>query len=136
MFNTADENFSKKEWVAILFKEYDTLRAEVLSRSNSHHQLVAVTATLIAATLAFSVSKIDFTQGFLNANVYVMVGISLALATAATTALMIARRNTRALGSRIAVLEVRINELAGSDLLSWESNYGSGTKGWFRLSKN
>jgi hypothetical protein len=130
MFDLSKETFSKKEMIAILLKEYDALRAEILSRSTSHHQLVGITGTLIAATLAFGAAKIDFDKGFLNANVFVIVGVIVALVVAAILAARIAARNTIALGRHIATLENKINVLADASLLSWETSHGAGTQGW------
>ena len=132
MFNLLEDAFSKKEMIAILLKEYDALRAEILSRSNSHHQLVGITATLIAATLAFGAARIDFDRGFLNANVFVIVGVVIALVAAAALAARIAARNTTALGRHIASLEKQINGLVGEKLLGWETDHGAGTQGWLR----
>jgi hypothetical protein len=130
MLNLSDKEFSKKEMIGILLKEYDALRAEILSRSNSHHQLVGITATLIAATLAFGAARVDFDRGFLNANVAVIVAVVISLIAAAMLAAHIAASNTTALGRHIATLEEKINKLAGAELLSWESCHGAGTQGW------
>jgi len=132
MFNLSEQSFSTKEYATILFKEYDTLRAEVLSRSNSHHQLVAIAVTLIVGTLAFGFSKVDFQQGFFNANFYVLIVLVIGIIFAALIAARISARNTGRLGRHVATLEKRINALVGAELLTWETLHGSGTQGWVR----
>jgi hypothetical protein len=47
MFNYLEEAFSPKEKVAILFKEYDTLRTEIIGRTAGGYQLIAILAIVL-----------------------------------------------------------------------------------------
>ena len=119
MLNLSDEKFSKKEYVAILFKEYDSLRAEIVSRSSSHQKLLAITATLIAALLGLS--NIAPVTGRLSP---IMIGLAvLLLLAAALLSTKMVFKNTKRIGRHVAKLEERINALAGEDLLGWEKSF-------------
>jgi len=66
MFDLTKPEFSTKERVLILFKEYDSLREEIIRRTDSHNRLITVVGVVIAATLAFGTMRINFENGFQN----------------------------------------------------------------------
>jgi hypothetical protein len=103
----------------ILFKEYDTLRAEIISRTSSSYQLLGL--WFAGGTwLVFHKQDPLFWR-------------SIGLFSLATFGMMtVIRKDTRDLAKRLRMLEREINELAGRELLKWETHYGGGIFRLFR----
>jgi len=121
MLDYSQENFSAKEKIMILFKEYDTLRAEAISRSGGGYQVIAIFAGLIAAILAWGATHPPV------ATFWAAVGT---LILAAIFSAFLVLRDIYAIARRVAEIERAINHLAGDqELLIWESKRGSAASG-------
>ena len=128
MFDYASDSFSVKEKIEILFKEYDTLRAEIINRAGWGNQAVAIVAGLFAAILAWGATRPP--AGAFWGAVAVVVVTSAGL-------LIITYRDINLVSRRIAEIESRINRLSGGDdLLGWESRLGSAASGWIMRRSN
>lgn len=101
----------RKMHVEILFKEYDTLREEILSRMNNRFTfggLLGVIAAFVGSQTQLSI-PLRLGTGLLALVTILVLWWFLGL--------LIYKAHLR-----IAALEKKINELAGADLLEWESN--------------
>jgi energy-converting hydrogenase Eha subunit C len=103
--------------ISILFKEYDTLRAEILTRTNNGYQLMTVMAGALAWLLSRPVNRMFFVS-------LTVVGLLLVLFVAALW------RDIHMISARLQELEHDINELAGKELLRWETRWSGGPLGW------
>ena len=122
MFDLTKPEFSTKERVLILFKEYDSLREEIIRRTDSHNQFITVVGVVIAATLAFGTMRINFENGFQNPNIYVLIGVIAVLILGALIAARALWRHTRGLRQRVVDLGKQIDILVGGNpLLDRES---------------
>jgi hypothetical protein len=111
------------EAIAILFKEYDTLRAEILNRTNNGYQLIGIGAALGAGLLTwFGAHGVD--------RMFWISGASFVLVFAAFTWAM--HRDISFAAGRLRQLESEINRLAGAELLQWETRWGGATSGWIK----
>ena len=75
MFDLSKPEFSTKERVLILFKDYDSLREEIIRWTDSHNRYITVVGVVIAGTLAFGTTRINFENGFQNPSIYVLIGV-------------------------------------------------------------
>lgn len=122
MFDLTKPEFSTKERVLILFKEYDSLREEIIRRTDSHNRFITAVAVVIAATLAFGTMRINFENGFQNPNIYVLIGVIAVMILGALIAGRAVWRHTRRLRQRVVDLGKRIDTLVGGNpLLDRES---------------
>ena len=122
MFDLTKPEFSTKERVLILFKEYDSLREEIIRRTDSHNRFIMVVGVVIAATLAFGTMRINFENGFQNPNIYVLIGVIAVLILGALIAARALWRHTRGLQQRVVDLGKQIDILVGGNpLLDRES---------------
>ena len=117
MFNLTTPEFSKKERVLILLKEYDSLREEIIRRTDSRDRFITVAGAVIAATLAVGATRINFENGFQNPNNYVLIGVIAVLILGASIAARAVWRHTRRLRQRVVELEKQIDTLVGGDPL-------------------
>jgi len=103
--------------ISILFKEYDTLRTEAISRGSSRYQVIG----LGVAVLTWLLSRPFDTMFFVS------------LATVLTVFLLLSHtaiRDIDFIARRLRELESEINECAGSKLLKWETHWGGGVTGF------
>jgi hypothetical protein len=122
MFDLTKPEFSTKERVLILFKEYDSLREEIIRRTDSHNRFITVVGVVIAATLAFGTMRINFENGFQNPNIYVLIGVVAVMILGALIAARAVWRHTRGLRQRVVDLGKQIDILVGGNpLLDRES---------------
>jgi hypothetical protein len=117
MFNLTTPEFSKKERVLILLKEYDSLREEIIRRTDSRDRFITVAGAVIAATLAVGATRINFENGFQNPDNYVLIGVIAVLILGASIAARAVWRHTRRLRQRVVDLEKQIDTLVGGDPL-------------------
>jgi hypothetical protein len=117
MFNLTTPEFSKKERVLILLKEYDSLREEIIRRTDSRDRFITVAGAVIAATLAVGATRINFENGFQNPDNYVLIGVIAVLILGAAIAARAVWRHTRILRQRVVDLEKQIDTLVGGDPL-------------------
>jgi hypothetical protein len=123
MFNFSTEEFSRKEKAIILFKEYDTLRAEIIGRTAGGFQLIAILGAVLAAILVLaSSSGVDVVF-------WVAVGVFIISAIAFS---WWARRDINLIARRVAEIELEINRLCNDTLLIWETECGGAAGGWLR----
>lgn len=117
--NAKPEPFIDKEKVPILLHEYDTLRAEIIARTCSGFQILAVTAALFVWVI--------------QADLYYKFWAGLgALAIILSIGSWIAFGNINKATSRLRELEKDINARAGETLLVWESQHAGGLTGFWR----
>jgi len=122
MFDLTKPEFSTKERVLILFKEYDSLREEIIRRADSHNRYITVVGVVIAGTLAFGTTRINFENGFQNPNIYVLIGVIAVLILGALIAARAVWRQIRRLRQRVVDLGKQIDILVGGNpLLDRES---------------
>ena len=122
MFDLTKPEFSTKERVLILFKEYDSLREEIIRRTDSHNRFITVVGVVIAVTLAFGTMRINFENGFQNPNIYVLIGVIAVMILGALIAARAVWRHTRGLRQRVVDLGKQIDILVGGNpLLDRES---------------
>ena len=121
MFNHSVETFSPKEKIEILFKEYDTLRAEIIGRTAGGYQLIAILAIIFAAILGWR-SPHGPDQMFWVA-IGVLVGSAIVFG-------WWAHRDINMIARRISDIELQINEFSGQTLLIWETQLGGMAGGW------
>ena len=120
----AKEEFGPKDKVLILFKEYDTLRTEIIARTNNCYQLwvaaAAAVAWLTSRQLELTLLALTATLGLIFL--------------AAAGALY---RDINALSCRASTIEAKINLLSGGEeLLEWETRWGGySPNGWFSLKR-
>jgi hypothetical protein len=100
MFDLTKPEFTAKERVLILFKEYDSLREEIIRRSDSHNRFITVVGGVIAATLAVGTMRINFENGFENPNIHVLIGVIAVLVSGAWITASVVWRHTRRLRQR------------------------------------
>ena len=122
MFDLTKPEFSTKERVLILFKEYDSLREEIIRRTDSHNRFITVVGVVIAATLAFGTMRINFENGFQNPNIYVLIGVIAVMILGGLIAARAFWRHIRRLRQRVVDLGKQIDILVGGNpLLDRES---------------
>jgi hypothetical protein len=112
--------------VEVLFKEYDTLRTEIISRTSNAHQLATVFAVLWVGVFSWLVSRIGITPRGIAALVGVTVAFVAVLAAVNRWVIQLDISNAAA---RIRELEAEINRLCGAELLKWETHWGGGRYG-------
>jgi hypothetical protein len=114
------------EAIQILFKEYDTLRAELIARNNGTFQLMALGAAEIAVCVGW------WEKWGYRPSGWILVVFCLTI-----TALLLCLFNL-GIGvctKRVREIENHVNELAGVNLLCWENRFGAGARGWIIPSK-
>jgi predicted lysophospholipase L1 biosynthesis ABC-type transport system permease subunit len=121
MLNYGTQTISDKEKIAILLKEYDTLRAEIIARTTGSFQMIAVTALLTAALMTSWSSRSPDALFWIC-----LLGVVLT----AFAFVAVAHRNINRLARRIMKIEDYVNRLAGSEILAWESKWGGAARGW------
>jgi hypothetical protein len=123
MFDLTKPEYSTKERVLILFKEYDSLREEIIRRTDSHNRFITVVGGVIAATLAVGTMRINFENGFENPNIHVLIGVIAVLVSGAWITASVVWRHTRRLRQRVVDLAKQIDILVGGNpLLDRESS--------------
>ena len=111
MADIVEDKFGSKEKVQILLAEYNTLRAEIISRISSTYGAVGILIALVTFVL----------QQPVGINFY--TGLFIAIVGACVCGRFLAHDCFSA-ARRVRELEVAINELAGEKLLLWESERG------------
>ena len=113
--------------VEVLFKEYDTLRTEIISRTNNAVQLGTAFAALGFGILTWSVSRstIATFQG-----VVTLAGVMLALVVVYVILNQwLVQLDINNAAARLRELELQINQLCGAELLRWETHWGGAVTG-------
>src|SRR5882724_9724933 len=97
--------------IEILFKEYDTLRQQIVTRSAHWYQLAGAFAVIVVGLLS-----------------HPPPGWVIPLASLAVAAVIFGgtlARDIHIVAARLQELEAEINNLAGAELLKWETHYGA-----------
>src|ERR1051325_8755986 len=123
----ADRPLTNVEKIQILFKEYDTLRAEIISRTTNAVSLVAAGITLLIGIVAWFTTK-----GAGNQNLWVMSVLIAVEMIGFFLGFRFINVWIFRCGIRIREIERRINLLAGEEtdpLLVWETRLGGTSTG-------
>jgi len=121
MVETAPLSADDKAKIEILLREYDTLRSEIMSRTNNRFAIIG----FIVALIAFIGSQSDVP--LYGRCVIGGLAILVVLAVCFRFGQLIKR-----CAVRIAEIEEKINNLMGEDLLAWESQIAKpGLFHWF-----
>jgi hypothetical protein len=115
-----------KDKIDILFKEYDTLRAEILNRTNNLFTLMAIGGGVLTLLLSF--------KNELRLWLPLLLFFGLIFGFIA----WINDRNIRRIARRLMQIENQVNHLAGGDepLLEWETRWGAAAFGISRFRKD
>jgi hypothetical protein len=103
--------------IEILFKEYDTLRAEIISRQSGGFQLVIIGGAVFAWFGGHATGQ------------KLWIGVA-ALVIVSCFLVFRAVQDINLIAKRIGKIEEEINHIAGANLLKWESHLGSERTGW------
>jgi hypothetical protein len=121
LFDLITEKISRKERIAILFKEYDTLRAEIIARAETQRGYLTIGGSAAGAILAFGGQQVLWNIGDSKAW-FVLLGSAIALGCGVIAAFL-SYRHTAVIGKYLRVIENKINDLAGGEsLLGWEND--------------
>lgn len=96
--------------VDLLLREYDTLRQEVISRTNNRFAILGLLGTVVA--FVCTQTDIALTRQWVVVVVFLVV------------LWWIVGYTMRKIGTYLAAVERRINELAGEKLLRWGQSVG------------
>ena len=119
MFDHGKSEVCPKEVILILFKEYDTLRAEAQVRTSGGFQLITIAALAVTVLLGWASPRSD------GAVWVALIGI-FALAAAF---IWYQRHASNLLAWRLRQIESEINRLAGAEILQWESKWSGAIRG-------
>jgi hypothetical protein len=126
MTAVTQKEFTEKDKIQILLHEYDTLRQEILTRTRTGHQILAVAAVLfiwiITQIMTGNPSFWFWT---------ILVGFLAASVAAVSVAAWFTMRDIGKAAKRIRELESDINSRAGEDLLIWETRWGGAVTGFW-----
>ncbi len=118
----------EKEKIDILLKEYETLRQEILFRTNNRFLMVGIVGAFLGYTLFTDNPVLKTYIWGIGLRTFVLVGGAMAL-------LVIWFRlgySVATLAMHISAIEKKINDLVGEELLEWETRYGWGR--WAKFS--
>jgi hypothetical protein len=133
--------------IDVLFKEYDTLRAELVARANNAFRFVGIVVTIAAVALAWlgTQQPSQSNGGTINVVVtsdrstikitsapvttatrplWAAVGVVLVLLSALFWFRRVVRNDTLLLCRRLQEIERQVNDRFGLDLLRWETKWG------------
>jgi hypothetical protein len=115
----------RKGKIEILMKEYDTLRQEILSRINNRFLMLGLIGTFLGFALFADNSLLrSYIFGISSRGIVVVIGIVILVATWMWLGYLVG-----VLAARVSAIEQRVNELAGDELLEWETRHGWGRWG-------
>jgi hypothetical protein len=116
------EPLETKDKIQILLQEYGGLRTEIIHRYNNIYQLITVGAVVFVWAVSHPP---DSTLWFgFGASVVTISFFSWSL-----------RLDTARAAERAREIEQEINELAGEELMAWETHWGGHVRGFFGRSK-
>lgn len=101
--------------IQILLKEYDTLRAEILARTDNRFGLLTVFTGIVGAMAAFNNELGREVFGFIAATAVLMLVIWFWL-----------DYLIGCCSERLKAIEESVNKIAGDELLEWESRHSPG----------
>jgi hypothetical protein len=113
---------STMDCINILFKEYESLRAEIRQLTGNGHQAWGIAAVVLTWLLSRPTDE----------RFWMLLGVAgILLAVSAWTTF----RDIKKAAKRLREIETQINELAGIELLEWENHWGSEIAGFWRRGK-
>lgn len=115
--------FSEKEEIELYMKEYESLRAEIISRIGNNSRMVSLTATAALALVGFL-----GTQRF---SFYLIYCFEFVLFVPVFFGGLAFANITRA-ARRVAEIEIEVNKRVGRDILVWESQRAVVSPGWWK----
>lgn len=119
MLDLGTPNFSDKERVLILFKEYDTLRAEIIARTKTQQGYLVVCASIIGFVIALGGKELAVAPTMGSS--LVLIGVACAFLIAGISSAVLSARHTSLIGIYVKELENKINRtVGGEDLIGWE----------------
>jgi hypothetical protein len=126
-FCDPQEAIGTMDHMEILFKEYDTLRAEILGRQTGGFQLVVIAGAAFA-WLATRATDSWGQLGSIGKVLWIIGGVALLsiYIWLANWAIV----ETKLISRRLMEIEQRINNLAGDKLLVWETERSVTARGW------
>ncbi len=118
----SSNQITAKDRIDILLKEYDTLRAEILNRTNNLFTLMAIGGGVLTLLLSF--------KNELRLWLPLLLIFGLIFGFIA----WVNDRNIRRIARRLMQIEYQVNQIAGGDtpLLEWETHWGAAARGIFR----
>lgn len=120
----SDSRISQHDELTILLAEYTSLRDELLQRNTVLNQTYAMAAAIVAGIFTLLASPLWV--------VGVILTIVLPLPVALFTLML--RYDTDDAAARVREIEAMVNEIAGKQLLVWETRHGlSSVSYWDRL---
>ncbi len=109
---------NERQQIHILLQEYNTLRTEIIQKSNAVLQGVTVTFAVFFGIVTVLIS--------IKADV-MLYGFALLPFVASTFfTIYYADKPIGMIAARLRELEILVNTLAGAELLIWETHYGYG----------
>ena len=112
------QSLGAQEKLQVLFKEYDALRTGILGRTNNGYQLWGIGAALLTFLISRPIDRKFWALIILFALVFSLFSWT-------------TYRDIKKAAERLRELESSINDLAGDELLQWETRWGSGVTGFF-----
>ncbi len=106
--------------ITVLLAEYNTLRAEVLAARGNVAQAASLTVPVVMALIGFSFST------SLSIRKWVVWAVAVVAAAYLGVIFVWNEVYTRRFTAQLRMLEHKINELAGEQLLTWETQHGWG----------
>jgi len=116
-----------KDKVEILLHEYDTLRDEVVQRYNAIQQQISIFVLMIIGTLTILSTYSEQRWGW-SLFLYLLLALGLCVF---AFALRINHLDIQKINTRLRELEADINQLAGEQLLKWETYWSGAVTGYF-----
>jgi hypothetical protein len=110
--STNDQGVGEREKIQIQLSEYNTLRSEILTRTNHGFQIASIGIALAGLLL----QKKEFDWPFWVALIILIVGIG--------TLLLFTIGIIGQAARQVQKLEASVNRRAGEILISWETVYG------------
>ena len=118
--------------IDILLKEYETLRQEILSRANNRFLMLGMVGAFLGYVLLTDNPILRIHIWGISMRAFILViGVIGLLAIWLLFGYFVGTA-----AKRISVIERKINQLAGEELLEWETRYGWGRWGRFSGARN
>jgi hypothetical protein len=121
--NQQEKTVEEPEKINILLHEYDTLREEIIGRTNNMYQMLAVGSAVFIALLSFS------------NNFAKLISLTSFCAFVISFFCWMIKEETANAAARLRELEEKINIRAGEPLLTWENKFGKAKTSWYFKSR-
>lgn len=117
--------------IQILLHEYDGLRGEIIQRWVGAQQQISIGVLVLIGviTILFSTKKIKHPQDYF---LYGLLGFAVCIF---GYAMFQWGRDTNKAAARVREIEAQVNQLAGEELLQWETRWAGAVTGYFGLGR-